>query len=49
MVIWDCSIFFFLEALSAMNFPCNSTFIVPHKFGYDVLHSIKSLISLFLP
>ena len=52
LLVWDLSKFF-MKALSAMDFPCNTAFIVSHKLGYDVpsfsLNSRKSLISLFLP
>jgi hypothetical protein len=42
-----------MKALSAMNFPLYTTFIVSHNFEYAVppisLNSRKSLISVFLP
>ena len=48
--MWDRSTFFTM-ALSAMNFPLSTAFILSHKFGYDVstfsLNSTKSLISFF--
>ena len=43
---------FFMKALSAMNFPLNTAFIVSYRFGNDVssfsLNSIKALISFFI-
>jgi hypothetical protein len=48
---WDLSNFF-MKALSAMNFPLITVFIVFYKFGYGVfsfsLNTMKSLISLSL-
>ena len=51
LVVWEHSNFF-MEALSAMNFPLSTAFIVFHKFEYVVasflLNSRKSLISFFI-
>jgi hypothetical protein len=50
LLVWDLTNFF-MKALSATNFPLN-TFIVSHKFGYDVFsfsfNSIESLISFLI-
>ena len=47
LLVWDMYNFF-VKALSAMNFPLSSAFIVSHKFLYIVptfsLKSMKSLI-----
>jgi hypothetical protein len=51
LLVWNLSNFI-MKALSAMNFPLSTAFIVSQSFGYAVssfsLISRKSLISLFL-
>ena len=51
LLVWDLSNVL-MKALSAMNFPFSTAFIVSHKFGYVVpsfsLKSKKSLLSLFI-
>jgi hypothetical protein len=46
------SFYFFSRALSVMNFPLSSAFIVFHKFGYDIspfsLNSRKSFTSFVI-
>ena len=50
LLVWEL-LNFFMEALSAMNFPLNTAFTVSHKFGYVVtslsLNFRQFLISFF--
>lgn len=50
-LVWDLSAVF-MKALSTMNFPLDTTFIVAHKFGILCLHFhwiLDILNYLFLP